>query len=60
MITTHVARMGIVCLLPFVTQVWQIYAIVLGLNVFYAFFAPTHTATIPLVTFASERSHRWV
>lgn len=56
MITTHVARMGIVCLLPFVTQVWQIYAIVLSLNVFYAFFAPTYTATIPLVTSASERS----
>jgi MFS transporter, NRE family, putaive nickel resistance protein len=56
MITTHLARMGIVCLLPFVTQVWQIYAIVLSLNVFYAFFAPTYTATIPLVTTAAERS----
>ncbi len=56
MITTHVARMGIVCLLPFVTQVWQIYAVVLGLNVFHAFFAPTYTATIPLVTSAVDRS----
>lgn len=28
MITTHLARMVIVCLLPFVTQVWQIYVIV--------------------------------
>jgi NRE family putative nickel resistance protein-like MFS transporter len=55
MVTTHVARMGIVCLLPFVTQVWQIYAIVLSLNVFYAFFAPTYTATIPLVTTEAER-----
>jgi MFS transporter, NRE family, putaive nickel resistance protein len=50
MITTHLARMGIVCLLPFVTQVWQMYIIVLMLNVFYAFFTPTYTATIPLVT----------
>jgi MFS transporter, NRE family, putaive nickel resistance protein len=50
MITTHLARMGIVCLLPFVTQVWQIYAIVLCLNIFAAFFTPTYTATIPLVT----------
>lgn len=50
MITTHLARMGIVCLLPFVTQVWQIYAIVLSLNLFSAFFTPTYTATIPLVT----------
>ncbi len=56
MVTTHLARMAIVCLLPFVTQVWQIYAIVLSLNVFYAFFAPTYTATIPLVTTAAERS----
>ncbi len=56
MVITHLARMGIVCLLPFVTQVWQIYAIVLSLNVFYAFFAPTYTATIPLVTTEAERS----
>ncbi len=55
MVTTHLARMGIVCLLPFVTQIWQIYAIVLSLNVFYAFFAPTYTATIPLVTTEAER-----
>jgi MFS transporter, NRE family, putaive nickel resistance protein len=50
MVGTHLARMGLVCLLPLITQVWQIYAIVLGLNLFYAFFAPTYTATIPLVT----------
>jgi MFS transporter, NRE family, putaive nickel resistance protein len=56
MIGTHLARMLIVCLLPFVTQVWQIYAIVLSLNVFYAFFAPTYTATIPLVTTETDRS----
>ncbi|WP_019500592.1 MFS transporter [Pseudanabaena sp. PCC 6802] len=56
MIATHLARMGIVCLLPFVTQVWQIYAIVLSLNVFSAFFTPTYTATIPLVTKEKERS----
>jgi MFS transporter, NRE family, putaive nickel resistance protein len=56
MITTHLARMGIVCLLPLVTQVWQIYAIVFSLNMFYAFFAPTYTATIPLVTTEAERS----
>jgi MFS transporter, NRE family, putaive nickel resistance protein len=53
---THLARMVIVCLLPFVTQVWQMYIIVLMLNVFYAFFAPTHTATIPLVTTEADRS----
>ncbi len=53
---THLARMIVVCLLPFVTQIWQIYVVVLMLNVFYAFFAPTHTATIPLVTTDADRS----
>lgn len=54
MVVTHLARMGIVCLLPFVTQAWQIYTIVFALNVFYAFFTPTYTATIPLVTGKAE------
>ncbi|MCY7407142.1 MAG: MFS transporter [Alkalinema sp. CAN_BIN05] len=54
MVITHLFRMVIVCLLPFVTQAWQIYAIVLALNVFYAFFTPTYTATIPLVTARDE------
>ena len=47
---THLGRMLLVCLLPFVNNVWQIYALVLGLNVLNAFFAPTYQATIPLVT----------
>lgn len=57
MIVTHLARMVIVCLLPFVTQTWQIYAIVLALNAFYAFFTPTYTATIPLVTGEENYPH---
>ena len=54
MVVTHLARMVIVCLLPFVSQPWQIYAIVLALNVFSAFFTPTYTATIPLVATQAE------
>lgn len=54
MIVTHLVRMGIVSLLPFVTQIWQIYALVLALNVFNAFFTPTYQATIPLVTGQAE------
>jgi len=50
LVTTHLARMVVVSLLPFVSAVWQIYAIVLALNVFSAFFTPTYQATIPLVT----------
>jgi MFS transporter, NRE family, putaive nickel resistance protein len=47
---THLGRMLLVCLLPFVNSIWQIYALVLGLNILNAFFAPTYQATIPLVT----------
>lgn len=54
MIATHLARMGIVSLLPFITQTWQIYVLILALNVFNAFFTPTYQATIPLVTEQAE------
>lgn len=54
LVVTHLARMLLVSLLPFVTQVWQIYVLVLSLNVFYAFFTPTYQATIPLVTGQNE------
>jgi len=50
LVITHLARMLIVSLLPFVTQVWQIYVLIFSLNVFNAFFTPTYKATIPLVT----------
>ncbi len=42
--------MLIVGLLPFVTQIWQVYILIFALNVFNAFFTPTYQATIPLVT----------
>ncbi|PSB54864.1 MFS transporter [Chamaesiphon polymorphus] len=54
LIITHLGRMLLVCLLPFVNSIWQIYALVLGLNMLNAFFSPTYQATIPLVTDASE------
>jgi MFS transporter, NRE family, putaive nickel resistance protein len=47
---THLGRMLLVCLLPFVNSIWQIYLLVMGLNIFNAFFTPTYQATIPLVT----------
>jgi MFS transporter, NRE family, putaive nickel resistance protein len=55
MITTHILRMVLVCLLPYVTQIGQLYGIVLALNMAAAFFTPTFTATIPLVTTEAER-----
>ena len=54
LITTHIARMLIVGLLPFVTAVWQVYALIFALNVFNAFFTPTYKATIPQVTGENE------
>ena len=50
LVITHLARMMIVSLLPFVTEVWQIYGLIFALNIFNAFFTPTYQATIPLVT----------
>jgi MFS transporter, NRE family, putaive nickel resistance protein len=54
LMVTHIGRMLLVCLLPFVNSIWQIYALVLGLNILNAFFSPTYQATIPLVTEPSE------
>ncbi|MDF5713329.1 MAG: MFS transporter [Rhizonema sp. NSF051] len=54
MVTTHLGRMLIVGLLPFVTAVWQVYALIFTLNVFNAFFTPTYKATIPQVTGENE------
>jgi NRE family putative nickel resistance protein-like MFS transporter len=50
MVVTHIFRMLIVGMLPFVTQIWQVYILIFALNVFNAFFTPTYQATIPLVT----------
>jgi MFS transporter, NRE family, putaive nickel resistance protein len=54
LVITHLGRLVLVCLLPFVREVWQIYALVLGLNIFNACFTPTYQATIPLVTGKAE------
>jgi MFS transporter, NRE family, putaive nickel resistance protein len=54
MVVTHISRMAIVGLLPFVTQIWQIYTLIFALNIFNAFFTPTYQATIPLVTGESD------
>ena len=50
LIISHLIRMIIVGLLPFVQSIGQIYALVLALNIVNAFFTPTYKATIPLVT----------
>ena len=47
LITMDIARAGIVLTMPFVTQVWQIYALIFLLNLFSAGFKPVFSATIP-------------
>lgn len=49
LVVTHLVRMMIVALLPFVGAVWQIYVLIFALNAFNAFFTPTYQATVPLV-----------
>lgn len=50
MVVTHIFRMLIVGILPFVTQIWQVYVLIFALNVFNAFFTPTYQATIPFIS----------
>ncbi len=47
LISLDVVRAGIVLLMPFVTQVWQIYLLIFLLNLFSAGFKPVFAATIP-------------
>src|SRR5215218_3290886 len=47
MYITHFVRMAIVGCLPFVTETWQIYALIFFLNIFNAFFTPAYKAAIP-------------
>lgn len=47
LIAMDVVRAGIVLVMPFVTEVWQIYLLIFLLNLFSAGFKPIFAATIP-------------
>lgn len=47
LVMLDVLRATVVILLPFVTQVWQIYVLVFALNLFSAGFTPVFQSTIP-------------
>lgn len=49
LVSADLARVVVVALIPYVTAVWQVYALILALNAFTAFFTPTYQATVPLV-----------
>lgn len=50
MVSADLARVVVIGLIPFVTEVWQVYVLIFLLKSFTAFFTPTYQATIPLVT----------
>jgi MFS transporter, NRE family, putaive nickel resistance protein len=54
MVAADVARVVVLFLLSFVTEVWQVYVLMFLLNSFTAFFTPTFQASIPLVTGKDE------
>jgi MFS family permease len=47
LILMDILRAGVVLMMPFVTQVWQIYLLIFVLNLFSAGFKPVFAATIP-------------
>lgn len=49
LLVTQIARMAIVCMLPFVNAEWHLYGLIFLLNVFAAFFTPTYRAIIPQI-----------
>lgn len=47
LVGTNIARTLIVFSLIFVTEIWQLYALIFLLNIFNAFFSPAYKASIP-------------
>ncbi|WP_319784168.1 MFS transporter [Oceanisphaera sp. IT1-181] len=47
LVTLDILRACVVVVLPFITEIWQIYVLVFVLNVFSAGFTPVFQATIP-------------
>ena len=47
MVAMDIARAVVVALIPFVTEIWQVYLLVFALSAFSAGFTPTFQATIP-------------
>ncbi|NEW83586.1 MAG: MFS transporter [Mariniphaga sp.] len=54
MIITHLSRMIIVGLFPFVSAEWQLYVLIFLLNIFNAFFTPAYRAAIPQLVSKKE------
>jgi NRE family putative nickel resistance protein-like MFS transporter len=49
LIAADILRFGLLALFPFITVVWQVYALIFAINAVTAFFTPTFEASIPEV-----------
>ena len=49
LIAADIIRFGLLALFPFITTVWQVYALIFAINAVTAFFNPTYEASIPEV-----------
>src|SRR5712671_6047140 len=49
LIAADLIRFGLLALFPFITQVWQIYALIFAINAVPAFFTPTFESSVPEV-----------
>jgi len=49
LIAADLMRFGLLALFPFITAIWQIYALIFAINAITAFFTPTFEASIPEV-----------
>lgn len=58
MVLADAARAVIVLALPFVTQIWQVYALIAVLQVASAIFTPTFQAVIADIVVGSDEYHR--
>src|SRR5215213_9671339 len=49
LVAADLVRFGLLAFFPFITAVWQVYALIFAINAVTAFFSPTFEASIPEV-----------
>jgi NRE family putative nickel resistance protein-like MFS transporter len=54
LIAADVIRFGLLALFPFITAVWQIYALIFAINAVTAFFSPTFESSVPEIVGAEQ------
>lgn len=54
LIAADLARFALLALFPFITTVWQVYALIFAINAVTAFFTPTFEASIPEIVGAEQ------